>query len=121
MNRGRYLERKTERELRELLENVARTQMKVSDYREKVLKKLGESNSSLKKLGRIEESLKYYIGKKKAEKCPAWKETYSNEGLCLCHFKYASTKFLVFKAYCSNCTLSKEEAKRMGVFNYVLG
>jgi len=114
-------EKKSQKELKELLKKLQKTTDKARDFYSKTLDKARDAEQSLIKLYSLEKWGKYWMGKKKAQNCPAWKQMEQGVGICTYQMSddFARNFQDVFIQYCSKCKLSKEQAMKGGVLKRV--
>jgi len=115
------LEKKSQKELKKLLKKLQKTTNKTRDFYRKTIDKVRETEQSLKKLYSLEKWTKYWTGKKRAVNCPVWKQMGQGVGICAYQMDddFARNFQDVFIPYCSECKLSKEQAKKGAVLKRV--
>lgn len=121
MGKRSSLSKKTPKELRKIKRKLRRTWRKGYKHLEKKVKEMLDAEESLGKIGRLEERVKYWLGKAKASECPAYIHTGKAQARCGVRGEYSSSMDWLFREYCFECKLTKKEALKKATFNGVFG
>lgn len=108
-----------EKELRVLRKKLLKTRSKTMEEYWRARNHLEDTDESLNKIGRLQERVNYWIGKQKAQKCPAHIYHAKAGAQCAVSFDYAMSMWYLYNRYCSQCTLGKKEAMKQATFNRV--
>jgi len=107
-----------EKELRVLRRRLLKTRSMTSEEYWKAKNHLEDTGESLNKLDRLQNRVNYWIGKHKAQKCPAHTHG-KTTAQCAVSFDYTISMWHLYNRYCSQCTLGKKEAMKQATFNRV--
>ncbi len=63
----------------------------------------------------------YWLGKKKATNCLAFRKLNRYYGKCLCHFDWETSLQYLFREYCAKCKLTNNEKRTKILINKLKG
>jgi len=111
------------RELRKLYHKLERLQKKAGDFYWKKIKEERRAEHSTKLVRALKKRIMYWMGKRRALKCPAFK-VISNKQDCKCfvHGRECVESYRsLFCWSCALCTLTPAQARVRGTFNSIFG
>lgn len=103
---------------RRKLKKIEKTERLLWDKEEELVHRLHRVQESIKKLRSLRKRAQYWIGKRKAEKCPIYRKERTEWGPVSCPIEtpdYSTTYSNLFESFCFYCKRSKKRAIKEAV------